>query len=78
MSAQTPGRVPLGARVTYTWFDHDNRYKAEFGPMSASGRTKTAALKGLADMITTALTRLGMDQAFARDDDGSATRPRSR
>lgn len=78
MSEQTPGRVPLDARVTYTATTGDNRYKAEFGPMSASGRTKTAALKELAGMIAAALARLGMDPAFARDDDGSATRPRSR
>lgn len=49
----------------------DGRWTATLGPVKAYGRTKTVALKALAEEIVHALSRLDEEPAFARDDDGS-------
>jgi hypothetical protein len=49
----------------------DGRWTATLGPVKAYGRTKTVALKALADAVLEALSRLDEEPAFARDDDGS-------
>lgn len=68
----TTARVGLLADVQEnTWRRDDGRWTATLGPVRAHGRTKTVALKALAEAVVHALTALDAEPAFARDDDGS-------
>lgn len=68
----TTAKLGLLADVTENpWDRGDGRWTATLGPVKAYGRTKTVALKALAEAVVHALTRLDAEPAFARDDDGS-------
>lgn len=71
MDAMT-ARLGLLAEVSENaWVRGDSRWTAQLGPVKAYGRTKTVALKALAEEVVHALSRLDAEPAFARDDDGS-------
>ncbi|WP_030247959.1 hypothetical protein [Streptomyces sp. NRRL S-455] len=68
----TTARLGLLAEVSEDpWNLGDSRWTATLGPVKAHGRTKTAALKALAEEVVHGLSRLDAEPAFARDDDGS-------
>jgi hypothetical protein len=68
----TTARLGLLAEVTENpWNRGDGRWTATLGPVKTYGRTKTVALKALAEAVVHALTQVDAEPAFARDDDGS-------
>jgi hypothetical protein len=68
----TTARLGLLAEVTENpWVRGDSRWTATLGPVKVYGRTKTVALKALAEAVVHGLSRLDAEPAFARDDDGS-------
>lgn len=72
MSETMTARLGLLAEVSENpWVRGDSRWTAQLGPVKAYGRTKTVALKALAEAVVHALSHVDEDAAFARDDDGS-------
>lgn len=72
MSETMKARLGLLADVSENvWVRGDSRWTAQLGPVKAYGRTRTVALKALAEAVVHALSRTDAEPAFARDDDGS-------